>query len=544
MATILGQSGSWKSVQSWLNAMEVVANSPEDLYQQFELLKQKRERQQEDTELEIIREIRILQEEITYRQTNLNADIDQCRMQTAERIAVISTELDRYSMALKTQLTTIENQISAAILKLSQQSNLHENQIKQATIRIEQQYDEKFTILGKNKYETDIRFQTQLSLLNEQIVALNHEVIPLNIQSIINTISALETAQAKEESKGFVSQTWSWLKCVFSGKMPPFYSIKLLYLRNKKERLENQIKQAHQQQLSQLNSKKVDLKDRYDADLQNIDLQQRRLFDDKKREIERTRKNLIAEQHLAEQHKELSKLKQWKVTVLAEHETKCQVLKDQQANLKRKEKEDIAQLHQNIRVYKERQNLLRTDKEKLIAEGCQQLDGLIYNVDKVLHSKEFIGATAELDAVKQLSKLPEHYYILNDVNLTAMRRMTHNDRIVRSAQIDLLVIATTGVFVIEVKHWSQQFVESGQFYDPYEQVGRARYLCDCLLKEELNIPIEVRSILAYRGHLPQKTAGSRVKVLLIDGLANYINDFQFPMLSTLQLQTIINWLPH
>lgn len=79
-------------------------------------------------------------------------------------------------------------------------------------------------------------------------------------------------------------------------------------------------------------------------------------------------------------------------------------------------------------------------------------------------------------------------------------------------------------------------------FDPYEQVGRANYLCYCILKEDLHIETKVRSILAYQGHLPAQTENNRyIKVVPLEQLLSYIRWFerQPPILTATQLDYIV-----
>jgi len=166
----------------------------------------------------------------------------------------------------------------------------------------------------------------------------------------------------------------------------------------------------------------------------------------------------------------------------------------------------------------------------------------ISQVENVLNSTVFTGSRAELAVIEILSQLPPAYYVLNDVRLRAKHRLEFNHKVVQSAQIDHLVVAPTGVFVVEVKNWSQHFANSGKFFDPYEQVGRANYLCHCLLKEDLGIKMTVRSILAYQGHIPLQPKDSKyIKVLPIEKITGYVRWFerQTPVLSAAQVENIV-----
>jgi len=88
----------------------------------------------------------------------------------------------------------------------------------------------------------------------------------------------------------------------------------------------------------------------------------------------------------------------------------------------------------------------------------------------------------------------------------------------------LSLSAPPGVFLIEVKQWSQAFAESGNFHDPYNQCRRASDLCYKMLKE-YGLNTKVRTILATRSQLSAKPAESYVKVLTPSALCGYIRYF-------------------
>ena len=88
------------------------------------------------------------------------------------------------------------------------------------------------------------------------------------------------------------------------------------------------------------------------------------------------------------------------------------------------------------------------------------------------------------------------------------------------AQIDTAVITTAGVFVVEVKNWSREFAESGQGFNPYEQVSRAGYLVFDRLREA-GIQTRVTSVLTSMGRLPDRN-GAKVVVKPVRYLRQYI----------------------
>ena len=153
------------------------------------------------------------------------------------------------------------------------------------------------------------------------------------------------------------------------------------------------------------------------------------------------------------------------------------------------------------------------------------LDQAIAHVQSLLTSAELAGAEAELATIDRLRTLPSSVIVFNDVRLKASRHIRFNGIALLSAQIDHVVLTPAGVFVIETKRWSQRFVESGNFYNPFEQVSRANYLCYDLLRRSFG-KTRVRSIIACDGSLPEPPRESYVKVVRPEGLTSYILGFR------------------
>jgi hypothetical protein len=164
--------------------------------------------------------------------------------------------------------------------------------------------------------------------------------------------------------------------------------------------------------------------------------------------------------------------------------------------------------------------LYRTDLKYLSA-----LDRKIDYVRSLLNSVAFAGAEAELSVIDQLRELPPSIVVFNDVRLRATRHINYEGSALVSAQLDHVVLTPAGVLIIETKRWSRRFVESGDFFDPFEQVSRASYLCYDLLREEFG-KTRVRSIIACMGDLPDAPRDSYIKVVRTERLNGYISAFR------------------
>lgn len=188
------------------------------------------------------------------------------------------------------------------------------------------------------------------------------------------------------------------------------------------------------------------------------------------------------------------------------------------------------------------EKLFRTKNKQLIEDKRQQSQNMqsrcvsywnqtILRLEEVL-SSELKGAKAELAVINCLEQLPSNYYVLNNLNLRATRYIHFNNKPLQTAQIDHLVIGQTGIFLIEVKAWSKKFIESGNFFDPYEQVARASYLCWDLLHHKFD-KIRVNEIIVYTDYpppAPMKRRKYHPKIVHFQGLINYIIGFKSSLL--------------
>ncbi len=161
----------------------------------------------------------------------------------------------------------------------------------------------------------------------------------------------------------------------------------------------------------------------------------------------------------------------------------------------------IAALHTDLLLRREKQERNRQNRTQIVADRHQQYTHQATFVEAVLNSPELAGAQAELDVLACLQELPDSYHVLCNLNLRAHRSIRFAGEYLQSAQIDYLVAGPTGVFVLEVKRWSRQFIVQHKYFDPYQQVGRASYLCYDLLRT-YGVKTRVQSILVNCGAIP------------------------------------------
>jgi hypothetical protein len=170
---------------------------------------------------------------------------------------------------------------------------------------------------------------------------------------------------------------------------------------------------------------------------------------------------------------------------------------------------------------KKRKVNLKNDEYRLdIEKKVKLVQEKVNALEEILKSGTYYGAQAEIKMIELLKKLPETYYVINDVTLELDKSVFFDGDWLSSAQIDHLVVGPAGAFVVEVKNWSKKFTSDGDFFDPYKQVKRHNYVCYTLLRKQFEV--KVRNIIAYAGHIPEKPDDSFVKVLSLEQVNGYI----------------------
>jgi len=541
VAKILGQSGAWKDVLHHLRVLGISANSPQEVQQYLHKLKEQQSQQQEVFGCQLERDVQLLSEEIIKKQNDLPIDIAACKQWTLNEEVEIINKKEK----LAKQLAVAKEKIFAETERLKQCAAIYAEQEKQAITQVEQKYNEKSIMLEEEICTFEEKFVNYFSEFNNKLTSIRGDVLaPIvspNLSTIKAKIHAIEEAIILIKQQNIIKRTWDWLKPWFLLRTPYWWQLLLLESEKHKEeekiaRMQQEMELDYQRRLFDAEKSVSNAQKARVARLQKFESIKKQLIFDRKSEIDKVKADLCVAEY-----RSLNQLKQQYSDLSVKTERDLVALATEKKGLKEKESTLINALRQKIRDKESYVNYLTENKDEIIKNRCQGLNTQIYDVNSLLHSKEFVGAQAELQTIEQLNRLSDKYYVLNDVQLKAMRYMKYNDSVVQSAQIDHIVVSTYGIFIIEVKHWSQKFAESGQFYNPYEQVSRANYLCYCLLREELNIEIKIRSIVAYGGHLPPKEGKYYVKVLPINGLLGYIKYFRSPLLNQTQMEHIVNW---
>ena len=202
---------------------------------------------------------------------------------------------------------------------------------------------------------------------------------------------------------------------------------------------------------------------------------------------------------------------------------------------------------------KEKKRVKKTVKE--IATREKKLEKSVEKSVRSLHKAHDIiksnsafvyGAVGETAAIKELRKLPEEYYILNEAKLSFYRaiRWKKYGEYVKSCKIDHVVVGPPGIFLIETKNWSAQTLARAKF-TPHRQIERAGYIFFIHMINKFSRKFPTYQIVATYRKLPDLPY-NYVSQMTIRDLVNFILQKR-KMLTPTEIQKIVEWLrkvPH
>jgi len=150
------------------------------------------------------------------------------------------------------------------------------------------------------------------------------------------------------------------------------------------------------------------------------------------------------------------------------------------------------------------------------------------------------GALGEQKVVKTLESLTDDYILINDFSVSfspGIYNKQDNDYI-KSVQIDHILVAPSGIFLIETKNWSEKSLENLSLRSPVQQIKRTGFVLFKLLNNEMNNnhlqlnshhwgdkKISIKNLIVMINTKPQEEF-QYVKVLSLNELPGYLNYFK------------------
>jgi len=174
-------------------------------------------------------------------------------------------------------------------------------------------------------------------------------------------------------------------------------------------------------------------------------------------------------------------------------------------------------------------------------------------IDEV--SNSIYGALGEQKVVKELEKLSDDYSLINNFSITFTKPIyfSQEKSYIKSIQIDHILVAPSGVFLIETKNWSENSINSLSLHSPVQQIKRTslalyKILNQGIAKNNLNLQkhhwgnkkIAVKNLIVMTHFIPDEEF-QFVKIIHVRELVGYLKYFR-PTFSYKETQEITNFL--
>jgi len=202
----------------------------------------------------------------------------------------------------------------------------------------------------------------------------------------------------------------------------------------------------------------------------------------------------------------------------------------------------ISYLVENYKIKHERKEFIYSNFEDAIGQSSllemQEHNRKKEVIDRI--KNEIFGALGEQQVESELSNLPDEYILINDFNHRfdpPIYNRQENDHI-QSIQIDHLLIAPCGIFLIETKNWSERSLNNLNFHSPVRQVKRANFALFIMLHAGTsrssfifrhhpwgNKKIPIRNLVVFTNHKPAEQFDF-VSILALKDLRNHIQRYK------------------
>ena len=195
-------------------------------------------------------------------------------------------------------------------------------------------------------------------------------------------------------------------------------------------------------------------------------------------------------------------------------------------------------------------NLAVEQSSKASLSEIERKKSVIDNLSSFIY-----GALGEQKVVKTLEVLSDEYFLINDFEVSfspAIYNRQENEYI-KSVQIDHLLVAPSGIFLIETKNWSEKSLENLSLRSPVQQIKRTSFVLFKLLNNEMSNShlrlekhhwgdkkISIKNLIVLTTTKP-KEEFQYVKILTLNELLGYINFFK-PIFSNFETQRIAEFL--
>jgi hypothetical protein len=232
-------------------------------------------------------------------------------------------------------------------------------------------------------------------------------------------------------------------------------------------------------------------------------------------------------------------------------------LQNKEQDFDREVIKSVKNLFEIQQVKKQRFDFIATQFNQAVEESAQidlsEIDRKKLVIDN--SSNYIYGALGEQKVVKTLETLSDDFYLINDFAISflpAIYNSRENDYI-KSIQIDHILVAPSGIFLIETKNWSEKSLQDLNLRSPVQQIKRTNFVLFKLLNNEISNShlslgkhhwgdkkISIKNLIVLTNTRP-KEEFQYVKIVTLNELLSYINYFK-PIFSNDETKRIAAFL--
>ncbi len=183
-------------------------------------------------------------------------------------------------------------------------------------------------------------------------------------------------------------------------------------------------------------------------------------------------------------------------------------------------------------------------KMKKQRRGRKGLLGTIFSEVKRYHYKRQVdkfqykkigkyvtGTHGENDVIEELSKLDDSYSVFGGIEIELPYWVTYNGKKnLKSAQMDVVVVSRKGIFMIEVKNWTDEYAQNQKGgLSPYEQTERAGRVLWITLQGVIKDIGVTNVLLSIKGNLSYNPRYRAVSVSSLGSINQFLEKRQLEM---------------
>jgi len=138
------------------------------------------------------------------------------------------------------------------------------------------------------------------------------------------------------------------------------------------------------------------------------------------------------------------------------------------------------------------------------------------------------GTHGENYVIDKLSKMDDSYHILCGIEIELDYWVTYNGKKnLKSAQMDVVVVCPKGVFMIEVKNWTDKYADlNNKGLSPYQQAERAGRVLWITLQNKVGDIRVTNVLLSIKGNLTYNQNYRSVFVSSLDTINEFLEKRQ------------------